>query len=165
MTAALGPEPGWSPVEPFTLLGARRSFVSTDRADDRLRVAYFRRSSDDALVGKVWFGPGTEGPPGRVHGGSIAAVLDEAMGAAAWMRNWPVVAGQLSIAFNRFIPLGNVVAFEAWIDQLAPRTMQIKARLLAEGGEDQPYAEASGTFVRISLDRIRAEPDARLEST
>ena len=48
-------------------------------------IHYFRTGPDRSLRAKVLFGPGTQGPPGHAHGGSMAAVLDEAMGGAAWM--------------------------------------------------------------------------------
>ena len=44
-------------------------------------------------------GPPIEGPPGHAHGGSMAAVLDEAMGAAAWMEGHLVVAVRLATSF------------------------------------------------------------------
>lgn len=74
----------WEPIDPFRAI-SRPFFVSGDADDDRLRVAYFRRNEDDALLATVWFGSKAEGPPHHAHGGSIAAVLDEAMGASAWI--------------------------------------------------------------------------------
>ena len=78
-------EVGWTPIDPLGSVGTGRSFVSGEPDGDRLRVCYYRRDRDGALVGKIWFGPGAEGPPGHAHGGSMAAVLDEAMGAGAWL--------------------------------------------------------------------------------
>lgn len=86
--------------------GIDPSFVSGDPFGNRIRVRYFKRERDGALVGKVWFGPGAEGPPGHAHGGSMAAVLDEALGAAAWMSGHPVVAAKLVTVFRRMLPLG-----------------------------------------------------------
>ena len=100
------PEPGWEPVKPFRLEGGRGSFVSGDPRGDRLRVSYFRRIDDGLLVGRAWFGPGAQGPPGHAHGGSIAAVLDEAMGAAAWLAGHLVVAVRLDTRFRKMLPLG-----------------------------------------------------------
>jgi len=66
ITASLtAPEEGWTPIEPLVSVGTGRSFVSGDPEGDRLRVRYFRRARDGALVGRVWFGPGAEGPPGH----------------------------------------------------------------------------------------------------
>ncbi|HXT52702.1 MAG TPA: PaaI family thioesterase, partial [Thermoanaerobaculia bacterium] len=90
------PEPGWKALDPFRIEGGRGSFVSGDPVGDTLRVAYFRREGDGRLMGRAWFGPGTAGPPGHAHGGAMAAVLDEAMGAAAWMAGHIAVAAHLA---------------------------------------------------------------------
>src|SRR5688572_18388978 len=97
------PETGWTPVHPFPRMPTQDSFVSGASADGRLRVAYFRRDRDDRLVGKAWFGPGAVGPPGHAHGGSVAAALDEAMGAAAWWAGYPSVAARLTVDFRRMV--------------------------------------------------------------
>lgn len=96
-------EVGWTPIEPLESVGTGRSFVSGEPSGDRLRVRYYRRERDRALVGKIWFGPGAEGPPGHAHGGSMAAVLDEAMGAGAWLAGHAVVAAKLTINFRRML--------------------------------------------------------------
>ena len=77
----ISPAPGWEPVRPFPSKPSPHSFVSGAEAGRRTRVAYFRAPGSDHLHAWVWFGPGSEGPPESVHGGAIAAVLDEAMGA------------------------------------------------------------------------------------
>ena len=60
-----------------------------------LRIAYYRSAEKDdhghhALFGRAFFGSaGCEGPPGHAHGGSMAAVLDEAMGSCARFAHLP----------------------------------------------------------------------------
>ena len=66
---------------PFQI-GSGRSFLPDKKGQANLRMAFFRRKEDGALVGRVWFGLAVEGPPGFVHGGVSAYVLDEAMGSA-----------------------------------------------------------------------------------
>ena len=63
------PEPDWTPCHPFANYHADEghvSFVSPGESGKRLRIAYFRRPSDEALVGRAWFGPETEGPRDRL---------------------------------------------------------------------------------------------------
>jgi acyl-coenzyme A thioesterase PaaI-like protein len=146
-------EPGWEPVKPFRLEGGRASFVSGEPEGDRLRVRYFRRASDGRLVGRAWFGPGAQGPPGHAHGGSIAAVLDEAMGAAAWMEGHLVVAVQLNTRFRTMLPLGTDTFLEAWVEGVDSRKVRTRSRLL--GAEGKPFAEAEGVFVEIDRERFR----------
>lgn len=145
-------EGGWTPIEPLGSVGTGRSFVSGEPSGDRLRVRYFRRERDGALVGKIWFGPGTEGPPGHAHGGSMAAVLDEAMGAAAWMAGHTVVAAKLTINFRRMLPLENEALLETWVDQVDGKKVTTRGRLFGQDGE--PYAEGEGLFIVLEAEQF-----------
>jgi acyl-coenzyme A thioesterase PaaI-like protein len=145
-------ERDWTPVEPPRLEGGRGSFVSGDPVGDRLRVRYFRRGRDQALVGRAWFGPGAAGPPGHAHGGAIAAVLDEAMGAAAWMAGHIVVAVRLETDFRRMLPLGTDTLMEAWVKRVEGRKVWTRGRLFDAAGA--PFAEAEGLFVTLDPERF-----------
>jgi hypothetical protein len=70
------PESGWEPVIPFP--SPEETFL---HKGDRVRLAYFRKPNEPELYAKAWFGKKTMGPPGHVHGGAMAAALDEAVGA------------------------------------------------------------------------------------
>lgn len=150
---AVAAEPGWTPVKPFRLEGGRGSFVSGDPEGDRLRVAYFQRDADGRLVGRAWFGPGAQGPPGHAHGGSIAAVLDEAMGAAAWLSGHLVVAARLDTNFRKMLPLGTDATMEAWIVGVEGKKVSAHGRLLAADGT--VFAEADGLFIELDPERFR----------
>jgi acyl-coenzyme A thioesterase PaaI-like protein len=146
------PEHGWTPVEPLRALGPIRSFVSADPASERIRISYFRRESDGVLVAKVWFGPDAEGPPGHAHGGAIASVLDEAMGAAAWATGHCAVASRLAVRFRALVPLRVVVMAEARVRGTHVGRLHLNAKICGGGGT--PFAEASGLFVQIAPERI-----------
>jgi len=139
------------PIDPLAEVGGR-SFVSGDPDSDRILVQYFLRRSDNSLVGEVWFGPGAEGPPGHAHGGSIAAVLDEAMGIGAWMAGHKVVAAQLVTNFRRMIALNSEAFVEAAVSSVEGRKVMMRARLLDEGGE--LLADAEGVFVVLEAQRL-----------
>jgi acyl-coenzyme A thioesterase PaaI-like protein len=147
------PEPGWTPIDPLRLEGGPRSFVSGDPDGDRLRVRYFRRAKDGRLVGRAWFGPGAQGPPEHAHGGSMAAVLDEAMGAAAWMEGHLVVAVCLGTSFQRMLPLGTDALLEAWVEKVEGRKVWTLGRLVDEDGE--AFAEADALFLKLDPERFR----------
>jgi len=132
--------------------GGRGSFVSGDPDGERLRVAYYRRESDDAFIGRAWFGPGASGPPGHAHGGSIAAVLDEAMGGAAWIRVAPSVAVHLEIDFRNLLPLGTVAEAEARVTAAEGRKVWVEATL--RGPDRTLYAEAKGLFLTVEGARL-----------
>lgn len=150
------PPPASTPVDcvavyPFP--GPPQSFVSGDPNGDRLRVAYFQRSSDGRLFARAWFGRGAEGPPGYAHGGSVAAVLDEAMGAAAWAAGQPSLAARIEVDFKAMVPLGTDANVEMAVEKVEGRKITTRARLLDADG--RVLAESAGLFVRLTDDQIR----------
>ena len=144
----LSPPPGWEVLDPVP----QRSFVSGDPDGDRLRVRYYCRGT--ALLTKVWFGAEAEGPPGHAHGGAMAAVLDEAMGFAAWLAGHPVVAARLTTDFRRMLPLGTVCTVETEVDTAEGRKVRVRGRLL--GPEGTVHAEGEALFVHLGMDALSA---------
>jgi acyl-coenzyme A thioesterase PaaI-like protein len=137
----------WTPIQPFPHLAtAARSFVSDDPDGDRLRVVYYRRGDEPVLRAKIWFGPGTQGPPGYAHGGSVAAALDESIGAAAWMLGHRVVVARLAVDFRSPVPLGTDATVESSIVQIDGRKVTCRARLT---NGDTMLAEAEGLCVMV----------------
>ncbi|MGA9489232.1 MAG: PaaI family thioesterase [Mycobacterium sp.] len=71
--------------------------------------------------GLVWseftLGAAYEGPPGHVHGGVCAMVLDHVLGATAHQPGKPAYTGTLRIRFIRGTPLGPLRA-EARVDRV-----------------------------------------------
>lgn len=148
----LSPEPGWSPPGPLLsrIYGPQRkvpSFVSGEPEGDRIRVAYYRRDDDGALVGKAWFGPGCEGPPRHAHGGSMSALMDEVLGFAGWEAGHPVMAAQLVVDFRNLLPLGIVTRFEGHVESVAGRKVRTRGRLW--DGDSTVFAEATGLFLIV----------------
>ena len=148
-TPTAAPEPGWEPVTPFP------SPEGTFLADgDRVRLAYFREAGEPVLYAKAWFGRKTMGPPGHVHGGAMAATLDEAMGAACWMNGHQVVAATITISFLEMLPIGTETIVEARIDRIEGRKIHLRSTLKNPSGE--LVAEGSGLFVILREEQLRA---------
>lgn len=152
-SSSLDAEPGWISLDPRIAVGMVRSFVSGDHSGDRLRVRYFRRERDNALVGKVWFGAGAEGPPGHAHGGSIAAVLDEAMGLGAWMAGHSVVAARLTTEFRQMLPLGTCATVETRVECVEGKKVNMHGRLFHVNGDE--FATAKALFVILAPERFK----------
>ena len=77
------------------------------------RGLYRRMTVIDAIYAKAGFGATTMGPPGHVHGGAMAATLDEAMGAVCWMNGHKVVAATITINFLSMLPIETETIVEA----------------------------------------------------
>lgn len=149
----LDPEEGWTAVRfpSVSRLGETR-FVSGDPDGDRLKVRYYRKDSDGSLTGKVWFGPGTEGPPGRAHGGAVAAVLDEAMSAAAWMAGHEIVVARLTAELRRGIPVGTVAVFETEVVRVDGKKVTVETVL--KDGEGRTLARGESLLVILGAERF-----------
>lgn len=144
----LTPEQGWIAFDASRWQERHRGYVSGEPEGRRLRVQYFLRDSDKALVGKAWFGPGTQGPPGHAHGGSMAALLDEVMGAAAWMAGHQVLAAGIKVDFRAMLPLLTVVRLEGLVMEVNGRKVSMQGRLMDEAGK--VFAESEGTFLKFT---------------
>lgn len=141
----LSGEPGWSPFDAPSLVGASLRFVSGEPDGNRYRVRYFK-TPQQALRARIWFGPETEGPPGHAHGGSMAAVLDEVLGLAAWTAGYPVVVGNLNVSFRNLLPLEQVVTVESEVVSAEGRKVMVHGRICS--GETV-FAEAECLCITI----------------
>jgi acyl-coenzyme A thioesterase PaaI-like protein len=132
-------EVNWEQFDAPALVGESLVFVSGDPLGDRFRVRYFRDNNSD-LVARVWFGPGTAGPPGHAHGGSIAAIFDEVLGLAAWAAGHAIVVGNLNVSFRQLLPLETIVEIDSKIISVKGRKILVHGRIT--DGNDIVYAEA-----------------------
>lgn len=143
---ALAGEPGWREFDAPALVGESLRFVSGDPTGERFRVRYYLDHAG-LLVARIWFGPETEGPPGNAHGGSIAAVLDEVLGLAAWAAGHAVVVGRLNIHFQKLLPLRTVVEVRSRVVSVEGRKVMVHGGI--HGPEGAVYAEADCLCITI----------------
>ena len=141
-------EAGWEPVIPFP--SAEGTFL---HEGDRVRIAYFRKPHEPQLYAKAWFGKKTMGPPGHVHGGAMAAALDEAMGAVCWMNGHRVVAATITVTFVTMLPIQTETILEASIVRVDGRKVSTRASLTDL--EDQKVADAEGLFIILKDQALR----------
>jgi acyl-coenzyme A thioesterase PaaI-like protein len=98
--------------------------------------------------GKAWssfhLGPQYEGPPGLVHGGVSALLLDQLCGEAAAAGGSPGMTGRLTLHYRRPTPLGDLSG-EAWIDHVEGYKTTVKGHL--KDADGNPTVEAEGLFI------------------
>ena len=143
------PEAGWQPVVPFP--SSNDTFL---HEGDRVRIAYFRKPDQPQLYAKAWFGARTMGPPGHVHGGAMAAALDEAMGAVCWMHSHRVVAATITVKFVAMLKIESETILEAAIERIEGRKVHTKASLTDVDG--RTVAEGTGLFIILKDEALRA---------
>ncbi|MFU8805451.1 MAG: PaaI family thioesterase [Bradymonadaceae bacterium] len=148
--------PGYRPADEHLMhLQFGRSFLAGPHADDEIiALRLYVRETDEALVARVWFGPGAQGPPGHAHGGSIAAVLDETLGSACWVAGYPVVAAELNTRFRKMLPLERIVTAEAWVERVDGRKIHPRGRIVDDDGT--VYADATGLFIALESETFAA---------
>jgi uncharacterized protein (TIGR00369 family) len=100
-----------------------RSMGITCWADDQGRVST-----------TVTLDLGYQGPPGYVHGGASAALLDEAMGAAVWHAGYQVVAVNLEVEYRRPLPLGEELRIWSEVVENNGRTVRARGEILLPDG-------------------------------
>ncbi len=100
--------------------------------------------SGDRVVARVTFGAAYEGPPGCVHGGYVAAVFDEVLGAAQSLSGDQGMTAHLEVDYRRPAPLGVPLTMEGWLDRSEGRKIWARAELRANG---ELTAEGEGLFI------------------
>ena len=94
-----------------------------------------------------------EGPPGLVHGGVVALVLDQILGECAADGGGPGMTGTLTIRYQRPTVLGACSA-EAWVSEMTERKTFVRGVLRDASGEET--AEATGVFILPRAVRAKA---------
>jgi acyl-coenzyme A thioesterase PaaI-like protein len=93
------------------------------------------------------YGHQYEGPPGRLHGGFIAAAFDQVLGAAAALSGNVFLTGTLTVRYRAATPLGVPLRFEAELDKFEDRRIHATGRLLVDGA-----VTADAEAVMIAVD-------------
>ena len=102
-----------------------------------------RRSADGGIHADFHLGAAYEGPPGHVHGGVSALILDHVLGEAASSAQNPRLTGTISMRYLRTTPLGDLHA-EARI----VRTEGVKTFAVGHIADaDGVTVEAEGVFI------------------
>jgi acyl-coenzyme A thioesterase PaaI-like protein len=105
-----------------------------------LGLRFFREPP--GLVARYEPKAGHRGPPGHLHGGMAATVLDETMASLGWaLDGVPCVTATLEVKYR------GALRIEAWRDRAEPpRTQRVRGRLLLADGT--VAVEATGIFVQ-----------------
>lgn len=99
---------------------------------------------DDGLTwAEFELGPQYEGPPGLVHGGVVALVLDQVLGSAGDHAGSPGMTGTLTVRYRQGTKLGAVRA-EARLDRVEGVKTFIRGQVSTADGV---CAEAEGIFI------------------
>jgi len=105
----------------------------------------------ETAIGEVTFGPAYEGLPGCVHGGLVAAAIDQVFGFLQVLRGVRSVTGILTVKYREPTPLETPLRVEAHAVRTEGKKSYIAATVRANG---RITAEGEGVFVAVGADRI-----------
>lgn len=143
----------------------------SEAADDRLDIAWLNDRSDyqlnfvhglrnakglhlqyrldgDRVVASWLPSEDSAGFPGLVHGGLIAAILDDAMGRQSALRHRWFVTGRLETRFREPARIGEWLDVESRVVRLGRKVMRCEATI-RRSADAVAVADAQGTYVAV----------------
>ena len=119
--------------------------------------AFFREKTPDAaghfaadsvlISSDFQFELAQQGPPGHVHGGASAAVIDEAMGASVWQSGYQALLAHYELDYILPVPLQTPVRVVAWVEKIEDRKVYARGQLLLADG--RVAVKGKGLYLHI----------------
>ncbi|MBM4433596.1 MAG: PaaI family thioesterase [Chloroflexi bacterium] len=114
-----------------------------------------RHSAETTYVGQQRH----QGYEGTLHGGVVAALLDETMGWAIFHQGIWGVTAKLDVTYRRPVPVGEELRVRAEVVRDRGRAIELHGTV-ARASDGEVLAEAAGLFLRMPDER-RAELERR----
>ena len=141
------------------LPNSRQCFVCGEENPSGLHARFY--VEDDAVVMPLAVNPDHCGFPNTVHGGVIAAALDECMGwAAARAIERMCVTGELTVRYVQPVPADGTMMVRAWVVKAHRRLAQVKGEIVDEAGS--VYVRGEARFVPLTAEQTLRVDDALL---
>ena len=109
------------------------------------------QEASNRITGTVRFNQAFEGPPGHVHGGWVAGVLDHIMGMTHVRTGHPGMTGGLSVKYLKPTPLNQLIEISAEATELDGKRTEVKGTMRC--GETTT-ATAEAIFVRVDREKF-----------
>jgi acyl-coenzyme A thioesterase PaaI-like protein len=108
-------------------------------------------ADDGSVFSEVVMRPIHEGPPGGVHGGFVAALLDQLLGAANIASGVGAMTAELTIRYRRPTPIDVQLVIRARTDSIDERRVHASGEITVDG---VLTAQAKGLFIRPTEARL-----------
>jgi len=99
-----------------------------------------------------------QGGPGIVHGGLVAAALDEACGLLATWYRFPTVTARIFVRYRRPVNINTELLVRAELTSERGRRLRVAAQI---GDGDEVLAEARAAFLHVPLEHFLATPEGK----
>ncbi|XP_049736460.1 acyl-coenzyme A thioesterase THEM4 isoform X2 [Elephas maximus indicus] len=119
--------------------------VFTRSFEDGLGFEYVMFYNDDEkrVVCICQGGLYLQGPPGFLHGGALATLIDITLGTNAMVAGGPVMTANLDISFKRPVPLCSVVVINSQLDKVEGRKFFVSCNVRS-ADEQTLHTEGTG---------------------
>jgi uncharacterized protein (TIGR00369 family) len=112
-----------------------------------LRLRFVDNTADVTVSASFKIARRFEGPPGHVHGGIIATILDEAMGKVNRQKGVVALTRQMAIDFLHPVPLDVPLRAKGWVVRQEGRKHFHAGEILTPDGK--VLARSTGLFIAI----------------
>ena len=116
------------------------------------------REGAETYVATLRFSEHHQAGPGLVHGGLVAAALDEACGLLATWYRFPAVTARIFVRYRRPAPINTDLLLRSAVESTRGRRIRVRADL-REGAET--LAQARAAFVHVPLEHFLSTPEGR----
>ena len=99
-----------------------------------------------------------QGGPGIVHGGFVAAALDEAVGLLATWYAFPSVTARIFVRYRRPVPINSELLLRAWLVDSTERRLHVDGSI---GDGEEPLAKCRATLLHVPLEHFLQTPEGR----
>lgn len=111
---------------------------------------HLKMRPDRSIAGVTTLGLQYQGPPGNIHGGIAALLLDDALGVANFAAGAPGMTAQLTLRYRRPTPLFTPLTVEARQLDVDGRKIRAAGTISARG---EVCVEAEGLFIAMREER------------
>ncbi|MBU6153526.1 MAG: PaaI family thioesterase [Bdellovibrionales bacterium] len=129
-----------------------RSFVSGPSSPLFQVEHSISRQDPLVLFTRVKFLPQAEGPPGHVHGGATAGLLDEVMGILVWHHGHASLTQSIQIEFKKAIPIAEPCLIVTRIDSIGDQKVDVSTTVF--DSNHKPHVLGKGLFHRLSKEQL-----------
>ncbi len=143
-----------SKLKAFDMSTYTGSFVS-GKQQNYIKIKYFYDEELMNIYAETLFHKEAQGAPGIVHGGAIAAVLDESMGAASFLIKHPAVTATITVDYRKPLPVEKIVIVRTWIEKVIGKKIFICGKLY--DSEKTIYANSKGLFIKVTKEEFNLE--------
>jgi acyl-coenzyme A thioesterase PaaI-like protein len=125
---------------------------------DGLRLPPPPAVGETSYRASVRFDERHQGGPGLVHGGLVAAALDEACGLLATWYRFPAVTARIFVRYRRPVPINRDLELTAHVTGSRGRRIRVEAALR---DATEILAEVRAAFLHVPLEHFLATPEGQ----